>query len=59
MIITKQKNEKDLSPSIDLAFYSSALACKEKVIAVELTGMGDDGLQGAGELKKQGSLIIV
>lgn len=41
-------------PSVDLALSSAAEALQGRVLAVILTGMGQDGLQGAKQLKKLG-----
>lgn len=46
-------------PSIDRLFTSAALAYGERLIAVILTGMGSDGLDGAREVKKLGGTVII
>lgn len=45
-------------PSVDILFQSVAEVYKEKAIAVVLTGMGEDGLKGCKEIKKNGGMII-
>lgn len=44
-------------PSVDLMFSSLAQNHRECVLAVILTGMGADGLQGAKQLKRAGSIL--
>jgi two-component system chemotaxis response regulator CheB len=44
-------------PSVDLMFSSIAENFKEHALAVILTGMGADGLQGARKLKRAGSIL--
>jgi len=53
-----RKKPKELC-SIDSALKSASESYKEKVIAVVLTGMGNDGRKGAELLKQQGSSVIV
>ncbi len=45
-------------PSADVLFESAAKACPDAVIAVMLTGMGTDGVEGLRELKKVGAKVI-
>lgn len=45
-------------PSIDVALLSLAPLCKANIVAVILTGMGDDGLRGCKEIKSNGGHII-
>lgn len=44
-------------PSVDLLFSSVAASFSGKALAVIMTGMGADGLQGAKDLKKAGSSV--
>jgi two-component system chemotaxis response regulator CheB len=44
-------------PSIDVLFRSAA-ALGSRLVAVLLTGMGDDGAQGLAELRERGALTI-
>lgn len=45
-------------PSVDILFESAAKVYQDKAIAVILTGMGEDGLQGTKFLKQQGATIF-
>lgn len=44
-------------PSVDTAYQSVAKYTRGNVLAIILTGMGNDGCRGAGELKKKGATI--
>jgi two-component system chemotaxis response regulator CheB len=45
-------------PSVDALLASGAAALGERVLGVVLTGMGDDGLQGASALVGAGAKVI-
>ncbi len=45
-------------PSADVLFESVAQELRDKVIAVLMTGMGDDGARGLGSVKAAGGLTI-
>jgi two-component system chemotaxis response regulator CheB len=45
-------------PSVDVLFKSVAEECGEKSIAVLMTGMGEDGAEGLGAVKKAGGVTI-
>jgi two-component system chemotaxis response regulator CheB len=45
-------------PSVDVLFNSAAEEFGSQAIAVLMTGMGDDGAQGLGEVKKAGGMTI-
>jgi two-component system chemotaxis response regulator CheB len=45
-------------PSVDVLFESAARAVGRDVIAVVLTGMGDDGLRGARAVRAAGGTIL-
>jgi two-component system, chemotaxis family, protein-glutamate methylesterase/glutaminase len=47
------------APSADALFKSAALACRDRLLAVVLTGMGDDGARGAEEVRKAGGHVVV
>ncbi|MGB7600631.1 MAG: chemotaxis response regulator protein-glutamate methylesterase [Candidatus Sulfotelmatobacter sp.] len=45
-------------PSVDVLFHSLAQEFGKMSVAVLMTGMGDDGAQGLGEIKKAGGMTI-
>jgi len=45
-------------PSVDVSLLSIAATCKEKLLAVILTGMGDDGLRGCKAVKATGGMVL-
>jgi two-component system chemotaxis response regulator CheB len=45
-------------PSVDVLFRSAAAACAGRVLAVILTGMGSDGLQGSRAIRSAGGVIL-
>ncbi len=45
-------------PSVDVLFRSAAEVYRNRVLGVVMTGMGNDGLQGAAWIKAQGGTII-
>lgn len=45
-------------PAVDVLFSSLAKVCGGRVLSVVLTGMGQDGLRGAQELKSQGAAVL-
>ena len=45
-------------PSVDELFRSAAEVYRDRVLGVVMTGMGSDGLQGAGWIKSQGGRIF-
>jgi two-component system chemotaxis response regulator CheB len=47
------------TPSADRLFTTAARVAGNRVIAVVLTGMGDDGANGVAEVKKAGGTVIV
>lgn len=45
-------------PSVDALFESAAQAMQSRVLAIVLTGIGNDGLAGARELHSRGAVIL-
>jgi len=45
-------------PSVDVLFQSAAEIYGGRVLAIQLTGMGEDGAKGAGAIKRAGGTII-
>jgi two-component system chemotaxis response regulator CheB len=45
-------------PSVDVLFQSAAETFESRVLGVVMTGMGSDGLLGAGHIKAQGGRIV-
>jgi two-component system chemotaxis response regulator CheB len=45
-------------PSVDVLFQSAADAYGERVLGVVMTGMGDDGKEGAAWIKAQGGKVL-
>ena len=50
--------EKPHRPSVDVLFQSAAEVFRSRVLGVVMTGMGDDGKQGAAWIKAQGGTIL-
>ena len=50
--------DKNHRPSADVLFQSAAETYGPRVLGVVMTGMGDDGKQGAGWIKAQGGTIL-
>ena len=45
-------------PSVDLLFRSAARAYGSRTLAVVMTGMGSDGLEGAGAVRQAGGTVL-
>jgi len=56
--LTLQPVEKIHRPSVDVMFRSAAEIYRERVLAVVMTGMGDDGKEGAAWVKVQGGRVF-
>lgn len=56
--ITDDPPEQGVRPSVDYLFRSAAEVFVGRVVAVMLTGMGRDGVDGCRELKRRGALVI-
>lgn len=50
--------EKIHRPSVDVMFRSAAEVFHERTLAVVMTGMGDDGKEGAAWIKAQGGIVL-
>jgi two-component system, chemotaxis family, protein-glutamate methylesterase/glutaminase len=46
-------------PSVDVLFLSAAHVCGRKCLAFVLTGMGNDGTNGALDIKRRGGMVFV
>lgn len=59
LVVERSTNEHIYKPCIDITFESVSKNFKGKILAIILTGMGSDGLEGVKELKKTGAKILV
>ena len=57
--LNEQPPENSCRPAVDVMFRSAAQHFPKKTLAVVMTGMGKDGLEGAKALKQAGSSIVV
>ena len=57
LVIENGPAEARYRPSIDTTFRSAAESCGARVLAVVLTGMGDDGRHGGELLKRAGAVV--
>jgi two-component system chemotaxis response regulator CheB len=57
--VTDDPPEKSCRPSVDYLFRSLAKLYGANVLAVVMTGMGDDGVLGCRVLKRKGAQIVV
>jgi len=57
--LNQQPPENSCRPAVDVLFRSVADACQGAVMAAVLTGMGQDGLLGARQLKELGATVLV
>lgn len=53
-----QPLEKLHRPSADVLFTSAANTFKDRVLAVVMTGMGHDGMEGAADVKAKGGMVL-
>lgn len=56
--IDEPTNERFI-PSVDKLFFSASMLPRQNILAIVLTGMGDDGAQGALAVKNNGGTIYV
>jgi two-component system chemotaxis response regulator CheB len=56
--LSVQPMDKPHRPSVDVLFQSAAEVYRKRVLGVVMTGMGDDGKQGAAWIKAQGGFIL-
>lgn len=56
--LSLQPLDKIHRPSVDVLFRSAAEVYQDKVLAVVMTGMGDDGTEGAAWVKAQGGAVL-
>jgi two-component system, chemotaxis family, protein-glutamate methylesterase/glutaminase len=56
--LSQQPAGKPHKPSVDVLFQSAAEIYGKRVLGVVMTGMGNDGTQGAAWIKAQGGIIL-
>ncbi len=56
--LTVHPVEKIHRPSVDVLFRSAAEIYRDRVLAVVMTGMGDDGKEGSAWVKAQGGTVL-
>lgn len=56
--LSLQPLDKIHRPSVDVLFRSAAEHFQDRVLAVVMTGMGDDGTEGAAWVKAQGGTVL-
>jgi two-component system chemotaxis response regulator CheB len=56
--LTLQPLDAPHRPSVDVLFQSAAEIYRERVLGVVMTGMGNDGRQGAAWIKAQGGSVL-
>ena len=56
--LTMQPFDSPHRPSVDVMFQSAAELYRERVLGIVMTGMGNDGTQGAAWIKAQGGLVL-
>ncbi len=56
--LSSRPSNKPHKPSVDVLFQSAAETYGKRVLGVVMTGMGNDGLEGAGWIKAQGGTIL-
>jgi two-component system, chemotaxis family, protein-glutamate methylesterase/glutaminase len=56
--LSHRPSGKPHKPSVDVMFQSAAETYGSRVLGVVLTGMGNDGTEGAAWIKSQGGMIL-
>jgi two-component system chemotaxis response regulator CheB len=56
--VSETPPENGFRPSADVLFRSAARICRKGVVAVIMTGMGDDGSRGLSDLKAAGAFVV-
>ncbi|HEX4120452.1 MAG TPA: chemotaxis-specific protein-glutamate methyltransferase CheB [Verrucomicrobiae bacterium] len=56
--LSLQPTDKPHRPSVDVLFQSAAEIYRDRVLGVVMTGMGDDGKQGAAWVKARGGIVL-
>lgn len=56
--LTNKPADKPHRPSVDVMFQSAAETYGKRVLGVVMTGMGNDGTEGAAWIKAQGGIIL-
>ncbi|HZW82276.1 MAG TPA: chemotaxis response regulator protein-glutamate methylesterase [Candidatus Deferrimicrobium sp.] len=57
-VVEEHANKTPYKPSVNVLFESAADVYGDRVIALVLTGMGSDGLEGCKKLKEKGATIL-
>lgn len=58
MDLTLNPSNKPHRPSVDVLFQSAAESFGSRVLAIVMTGMGDDGREGAAWVKSRGGIVL-
>ncbi len=59
LVLNQDPPENSCRPSVDVLFRSAASVCQAGVLAVVLTGMGKDGLNGCQRIAQAGGQVFV
>lgn len=57
-LMSEEPTKAVFRPSVNVLFQSASECFGERVLAVQLTGMGDDGMKGAQVLKQRGGRVL-